>query len=71
MYSAINSPKILELSGIGSPEVLKPLGIPVKVDLPSVGEGVVDQIYTGLSYGEHKQTGLAPLNADAPGYQTV
>jgi len=50
--STINGPKILELSGIGSPDVLKPLGIPVKVNLPSVGEGIVDQFYSGVSYGE-------------------
>lgn len=29
------------------------LGIPVKVDLPSVGENVVDQPFTGLSYGKY------------------
>lgn len=47
----INSPKILELSGIGDSDILTPLGIPVKVDLPSVGENVVDQMFTGVSYG--------------------
>lgn len=48
---AINSPKVLELSGIGNSTILTALGIPVKVDLPSVGENVVDQMFTGLSYG--------------------
>ncbi|KIJ38389.1 GMC oxidoreductase [Sphaerobolus stellatus SS14] len=34
---ALKSPQILELSGIGDPNILKPLGIDVKVDLPGVG----------------------------------
>ncbi|KIJ43843.1 GMC oxidoreductase [Sphaerobolus stellatus SS14] len=34
---AFKFPQILELSGIGDPNVLKPLGIDVKVDLPGVG----------------------------------
>ncbi|TCD65297.1 hypothetical protein EIP91_002822 [Steccherinum ochraceum] len=38
---AMKSPQILELSGIGSSEVLNKIGVPVKVDLP-VGENVQD-----------------------------
>ncbi|KAI0480617.1 hypothetical protein GGR56DRAFT_687831 [Xylariaceae sp. FL0804] len=38
----IQSPQILELSGVGDPAVLRPLGIPVVVDLPSVGTGLRD-----------------------------
>ena len=38
----INSPKLLELSGIGQPEVLKPNGIDVVQDLPGVGENLRD-----------------------------
>lgn len=34
----IHSPQLLELSGIGNPEVLRKAGVEVKVDLPSVGE---------------------------------
>ncbi|KAJ7590009.1 hypothetical protein C8J56DRAFT_936647 [Mycena floridula] len=37
---ALKSPQILELSGIGRPEVLGSLGIPVKVALDGVGENV-------------------------------
>ncbi|GJJ09059.1 hypothetical protein Clacol_003281 [Clathrus columnatus] len=40
--SALKSPQILELSGIGSSNVLNPLGIPVLVDLPGVGENLQD-----------------------------
>lgn len=36
----VKSPQILELSGIGNPEVLSRAGIPVKVDSPMVGENL-------------------------------
>lgn len=39
---AIESPKLLMLSGIGSAEHLKQLGIPVQVSLPGVGENFQD-----------------------------
>lgn len=39
---AINSPKILELSGIGDAKRLNSCGIPVVHDLASVGEGLQD-----------------------------
>jgi choline dehydrogenase len=39
---SINSPQLLELSGIGQPERLKPLGIEVKHALPGVGENLRD-----------------------------
>ncbi|KAI0369826.1 GMC oxidoreductase [Pilatotrama ljubarskyi] len=42
--STVKSPHILELSGIGDPAVLEPLGIPVKIDLPSVGANVQDHL---------------------------
>ena len=39
---AINSPQILELSGIGQPERLQALGIEVRQALPGVGENLRD-----------------------------
>lgn len=39
-YRSIKSPQILELSGIGNPDILGPLGIKVEIDLPGVGENV-------------------------------
>jgi choline dehydrogenase len=39
---SVNSPKLLELSGIGQAERLKGLGIEVAVDLPGVGENLRD-----------------------------
>lgn len=46
---AINSPQILELSGIGSPDVLSKAGVPVIVALPAVGENLNDHSATGIS----------------------
>jgi choline dehydrogenase-like flavoprotein len=39
---AVKSPHLLELSGIGQPELLSPLGIPVQHALPGVGENYRD-----------------------------
>ncbi|KNG94326.1 GMC family oxidoreductase [Pseudaestuariivita atlantica] len=41
---SINSPKALELSGVGSPERLKALGIDPVIDLPGVGENLQDHL---------------------------
>ncbi|KQS87430.1 MULTISPECIES: GMC family oxidoreductase N-terminal domain-containing protein [unclassified Rhizobium] len=41
---AINSPKILELSGVGRPEVLSEAGIDVTHALPGVGENLQDHL---------------------------
>ncbi|KAJ7090131.1 GMC oxidoreductase [Mycena epipterygia] len=46
----IKTPQILELSGIGNPQILNPLGINTKVDLPGVGEGIIDQYFFGASF---------------------
>jgi choline dehydrogenase len=39
---AINSPQLLQLSGIGDPEHLRSIGVPVKVNLPGVGRNLHD-----------------------------
>jgi len=41
---AINSPKILELSGVGRPDLLSALGIPVQHALKGVGENLQDHL---------------------------
>ena len=41
---SINSPKLLEQSGIGSPRFLKPLGIEVLHELHGVGENLQDHL---------------------------
>jgi choline dehydrogenase len=47
---AFQSPQILELSGIGSKEILAPLGIPVVVENPNVGENLQDQPFVPISW---------------------
>lgn len=47
---AIQSPQILELSGIGNPELLGPLGIPIVHSLPGVGEHFHDHLQSRLIY---------------------
>ncbi|KAK4161078.1 putative GMC oxidoreductase [Cladorrhinum sp. PSN259] len=47
---SVNSPQLLELSGIGNPEVLSAAGIRVKVDLPKVGENLQEHIMLPLIF---------------------
>jgi choline dehydrogenase len=47
---AINSPQLLELSGIGQPERLQALGIPLVHASPGVGENLQDHFVVGLNY---------------------
>lgn len=49
---AVRSPQILELSGIGDKRILEPLGIPVIIDLPGVGENMQEHIVGNIVYGE-------------------
>ena len=47
---AINSPQILELSGIGAGALLQRHGIEVKADLPGVGENLQDHFVVPMTY---------------------
>ncbi|KAK7438219.1 hypothetical protein VKT23_018150 [Stygiomarasmius scandens] len=40
----IQTPQLLEASGIGDPRILEPLGIPCIIDLPGVGENLQDHM---------------------------
>ena len=62
---AINSPKLLELSGIGQPDRLADLGIPVAHDLPGVGENLQDHLQIRTVY---KVRGTRTLNDMAAGW---
>ena len=44
MAGAVNTPQLLELSGIGQPERLRALGIAVRQALPGVGENLQDHL---------------------------
>ncbi|MDF3009790.1 MAG: choline dehydrogenase [Burkholderiales bacterium] len=47
---AIQSPQLLQLSGIGPARLLSSLGIPVVADLPGVGENLQDHLALRLIY---------------------
>jgi choline dehydrogenase len=41
---AVNSPQLLQLSGVGDAALLQSLGIPVVLDAPAVGQGLQDHL---------------------------
>ncbi len=43
---ALDSPKLLMASGVGPPEHLREVGVPVRVDLPGVGDHLIDHVET-------------------------
>ena len=47
---AVNSPHILQLSGVGAPEHLNRIGIPVHHALPGVGQNLQDHYIARISY---------------------
>ncbi|OXC80491.1 GMC family oxidoreductase [Caballeronia sordidicola] len=56
---AVNSPQLLELSGIGSGARLQRMGIDVIKDLPGVGENLQDHLQLRMAY---KVQGVRTLN---------
>jgi len=57
---AIQSPKVLMLSGIGDPEHLREVGVPVRVDLPGVGRNFHDHPLTIGPIGYLNRPGADP-----------
>jgi choline dehydrogenase len=53
---AINSPKVLTLSGIGDGQRLKALGIPVVADVPQVGQGLQDHLAVSYQFRAKRPT---------------
>ena len=47
---AVNSPQLLQLSGVGPAEVLRKAGVEVLVDAPGVGENLQDHYVISASY---------------------
>ncbi|KAI1775443.1 GMC oxidoreductase [Hypoxylon cercidicola] len=47
---ALQSPKILELSGVGNPDLLNKYGIDVVVNMPAVGENLHDHAFCSISF---------------------
>jgi choline dehydrogenase-like flavoprotein len=56
---AIQSPQLLEISGVGGGRFLKELGVPVVVDLPGVGENLSDHYHIRVTY---RSRGVVTVN---------
>ena len=57
---SINSPQVLELSGVGDARTLGGLGIPVVHDLPGVGENLQDHLEVYVQYSSTQPVSVAP-----------
>jgi choline dehydrogenase len=57
---AINSPHLLQLSGVGNGSELAALGIPVVQDLPGVGENLQDHLELYVQYACKKPVSMYP-----------
>lgn len=57
---SINSPQLLQLSGIGNAKELESLGIPVVHDLPGVGENLQDHLEVYIQYACKKPVSVYP-----------
>ena len=57
---AINSPQLLQLSGIGNAAELEALGVPVVHDLPGVGEHLQDHLEVYIQYACTQPVSVAP-----------
>lgn len=57
---AINTPQLLQLSGIGPAGVLRGLGIEPFVDLPGVGENLQDHLEVYIQYASKLPVSIAP-----------
>jgi choline dehydrogenase len=60
---AINSPQLLQLSGIGSARELGALGIDVVADLPGVGENLQDHLEVYIQHSATQPVTMAPYFA--------
>jgi choline dehydrogenase len=57
---AINSPQLLQLSGVGNASELAGLGIDVVADRPGVGENLQDHLEVYVQYGSKLPVSVAP-----------
>ncbi len=57
---AINSPQLLQLSGVGSAQHLRALGIDVVADLPGVGQNLQDHLEVYVQYASKLPVSVAP-----------
>jgi choline dehydrogenase len=57
---SINSPQILQVSGVGTPDELRALGIDVVCDLPGVGENLQDHLEVYVQYACTQPVSMQP-----------
>ena len=57
---AFNSPQLLQLSGVGDPEHLRPLGIDVVAEVPGVGENLQDHLEVYIQYESKQPVSIQP-----------
>ena len=57
---AINTPQLLQLSGVGPANVLQPLGVPMVVDLPGVGANLQDHLEVYVQYACREPVAVNP-----------
>ena len=57
---AINSPQLLQLSGVGNPEMLRQFGIEPIADLPGVGENLQDHLEVYVQYACKQPVSMFP-----------
>ncbi len=57
---AINSPQLLQLTGIGPADHLRSLGIDVLADLPGVGENMQDHLEVYIQHAAKQPVSIAP-----------
>ena len=57
---AINSPQLMQLSGIGNAAELEALGITSVVDLPGVGENLQDHLEVYIQYASKQPVSIGP-----------
>ncbi|MDO5534189.1 MAG: choline dehydrogenase [Propionibacteriaceae bacterium] len=57
---AFNSPQLLQLSGVGSSEVLDAAGVQTRVELPGVGENLQDHLEVYLQHASIQPVSIAP-----------
>ncbi len=57
---AINTPQLLQLSGVGNAGDLSALGIPVVADIPGVGSNLQDHLEVYIQYASKQPVSIAP-----------
>jgi choline dehydrogenase len=57
---AINTPQLLQLSGVGNEEHLEQVGVPLVHHLPGVGENLQDHLEVYIQYASKQPVSIAP-----------